>query len=140
MSSFDTNNSSRQSNVRGSTRDLVGISYPFRKEDGEFPKKERNIDLVSNDLTTLFKQAMRSRVMRPLLGTMADRLVFEPIDQLLLTRLLREVARTINVNDPRIVIDSVTFSTKETAVDCSVVYFVNGVRQESVVSLPRTGL
>lgn len=140
MASDETNNSSRQSNVRGSNRDLIGLSYPFRKEGGEFPKMDRNIDAVSNNLLLQFRQPMRSRVMRPLIGTLADKMVFENIGELLRARLVREIGRTINVNDPRIEIIDISIEEKDTVVDSLVLYSVNGVRQEANVSIPKTGL
>lgn len=117
---------------------LVGLSFPFRKEAGEFPKKDYDQEVVRSNIIALFKLPIRSRIMRPELGTTAYSLVFEPITPLLVSRLQRSVRATIERGEPRALIQSVTISTNNTTVVCDIVYRVLGILDKVSVSLYRT--
>jgi phage baseplate assembly protein W len=117
---------------------LVGLSFPFRKEAGEFPKRDYNQEAIRSNIIALFKLPIRSRVMRPELGTTAYRLVFEPITPLLLARLQRSVRATIERGEPRASIQSVSITSRDTTVTCDIVYRVSGILDNVKVSLART--
>jgi len=124
----------RASDQRASQRRLVGISFPFRKENGEFPARVRDADCVQNDLLTLFNTVFRNRVMRPLLGHSANNLVFDSIDGTLVARLQRIIRQTIVNNENRIKIISITMSRSGTKITPKCTYVVQGIRE--TVELP----
>lgn len=117
----------RPSNQTGTTKPTVGISFPFRKEGGEFPVRVRDVACVENDLLTLFKTPQRSRIMRPKAGHNMDQLVFDSTGSLLNARLQRGVRQVIKNNDPRIAVQSITLETEGTAVTATVNHTVQGV-------------
>lgn len=117
----------RPSNQKASKRQLVGISFPFRKENGEFPARDRDADCVQNDLFTLFKTVARSRVMRPLVGHTANDVVFESKGGVLNARLQRIIRQTILNNEPRVDILQIRVSENDTTVASGVQYLIKGV-------------
>lgn len=117
----------RPSNQKASKKELVGISFPFRKENGEFPARDRDAECVKNDLFTLFKTVARSRVMRPLLGHTANDVVFESKGGVLSARLQRIVRQTILNNEPRVDVRRVGISENGTTVITGVQYIIKGV-------------
>lgn len=124
----------RPSNQRASTKSTVGISFPFRKEDGEFPKREYDADCVQNDVIALFSQSKRSRIMRPNVGHTAQLVVFESQSALLNARLQRNIRQTIVNNEPRIKVSKIAITTDDTEVTPEVDYVIQGVRDS--VTLP----
>lgn len=137
MASSETNNSNRPSNVRGSNRDLVGIAFPFQRGNGEFPMRVRNVACVSNDLLLLFKTPLRSRVMRPLVGTKVWTLVFEGTGPLLQARINRAVLMPIARQEPRVKARAISISEKDTLVDTTIYYTVQGVKQDLDLEIPK---
>ena|GEM_PF-4282959 len=119
----------RPSSTAESQRDLVGISFPFRKENGEFPARVRNADCVQNNIFTLFKTPKRSRIMRPLMGTNAYDLVFESQGSLLKTRLDRGIRQTIKNGEPRANPLSIRITDTDSETTAEVLYEVQGVRE-----------
>lgn len=113
---------------KGEARRLKGISFPFRKADGQFPKVEVDKDAVKNDLTALFQTSVRTRVMRPLVGSNAHTLVFESIGPLLSARLERSIRQTIFLNEPRVTVLSVEIADVGTEVVALVTYDIQGIR------------
>lgn len=118
----------KASNQRASTQSVIGISFPFRKEDGEFPKRETDIACVKNDLLTLFKTPVRSRIMRPRMGHTAHQAVFESQGALLNARLQRVIRQTIANNEPRVQVLRIPVETSGTEVTPTIDYVVQGVR------------
>lgn len=117
---------------------MVGISFPFRKEGGEFPVRVRDVDCVANDLVTLFKTPQRSRIMRPQVGHNTARLVFDSTGSLLNARLQRGVRQTIKNNDPRVVVQQITLDSEGTEVTPTIDYTVQGVPGSTVLAPIKT--
>jgi len=120
---------SRSSNQRSTDKSTVGIAFPFRKEDGEFPKRVRDIDCVRDDLITLFKTPIRSRIMRPKVGHVAHQAVFESQGSLLNARLQRIIRQTAKNNEPRVRVLSILVNQDKTEVTPTVNYITQGVRE-----------
>lgn len=116
-------------------RNLVGIDYPFRKEDGEFPRKALNAEAVKSDLLTLMRTPLRSRVMRANFGTIVDRLVFDPIDPLLTARLERSIRQAITLHEPRVTVRALEIETSGTAVTVTVRYEIQGFEDSLTIGL-----
>jgi phage baseplate assembly protein W len=116
-------------------QNLVGIDYPFRKEDGEFPKKALNAEAVKSDLLTLMRTPLRSRVMRANFGTIVDRLILDPIDALLVARLERSIRQAIALHEPRVRVQSVEIGSENTTVTVTVRYEIQGFNDEISLGL-----
>lgn len=129
----------KPSNQTGSTKSVVGISFPFRKEGGEFPVRVRDVACVKDDLLTLFKTTQRSRIMRPKVGHNAESLVFDSTGSLLNARLQRLIRQTVKNNEPRVVVQQITLDTSDTEVTPTVNYTVQGVPGSAELdSIPTT--
>ena len=115
---------------------LIGLSFPFRKEAGEFPKRDYDQDAVRSNVIALFNLPMRSRVMRPELGTTVYNMVFDSTGPLLEARLQRGIRSTIERGEPRAQVQSVTIATQDTTVTCDIVYAVAGILDSVTVALP----
>jgi phage baseplate assembly protein W len=116
---------------------LAGISFPFRKEAGQFPKKDLDQEAVRSNVIALFNLPLRSRIMRPNLGTTAYNLVFEPITPLLVTRLERSIRATLERGEPRASVVSVTISQNNTQLLADIVYVVTGIKNTVQVALDK---
>lgn len=119
---------SQGSTQKGQRIRLVGISFPFRKEDGKFPAVQYDVDIVQNDLITLFKTPIRTRVMRPTFGTTAYELVFESVGPLLEARMQRSIRQTISMWEPRVRVLSIEISDQGTEMVALVQYEVYGIQ------------
>ena len=115
---------------------VVGISFPFRKESGQFPKKDYDQEAVRSNIIALFNMPLRSRVMRPELGTTVYNLVFEPITSLLIARLDRSIRATIERGEPRANVLNITITQDNTKLIADIVYEVNGLSDNVQISLP----
>ena len=122
---------------KGETRKLVGISFPFRKDKGQFPKVEIDTDAVKNDLFALFNTPIRSRVMRPLVGTTAYALVFESMGPLLIARLERSIRQTIFLNEPRVNVLGIETAENNTEIVALVVYEIQGIQDFIELKFPK---
>ena len=114
---------------------LIGISWPFRKQDGEFPARDTDAEAVRSNLLALFNCDLRSRVMRPDLGTDATLYVFESIDPLLIARLQRSIRQTIATGEPRATVSNIEFSQEGTKLVALITYVVNGIEESIVVDV-----
>lgn len=89
---------------------FTGFKYPFGKaEDGNFLNKNSDVDLIKSNLRQLLLTHRGERVMLPLFGTNLKRYLMEPMDQLLFSRIRKEISESIeryasNVNLLKIVI------------------------------------
>lgn len=115
---------------------LIGLSFPFRKESGQFPKKDFDQDAVRSNIIALFKIPLRARIMRPELGTTVYNLVFEPITSLLIARLERSIRATISRGEPRATVISITITQDNTKLIADILYQVNGLNDNVQVALP----
>lgn len=104
----------------------IGISYPFRRADGHFPKMEKGEECVKSDLMTLFQTPVRSRVMRPTLGSDANRYVFEPNVDILKPTIERSIKQTIVANEPRVKVLKYEFTQEDTTFTADILYEVLG--------------
>lgn len=119
---------SQGSTQKGQRIRLVGISFPFRKEDGKFPAVQYDADIVQNDLITLFRTPIRTRVMRPTFGSNAHELVFESIGPLLEARMQRSIRQTIALWEPRVRVLSIEIADQGTMVAALVGYEIQGIQ------------
>lgn len=119
---------SQGSTQKGQRIRLVGISFPFRKENGQFPAVAYDVDAVQNDLITLFKTPIRTRVMRPTFGSNGHELVFESIGPLLEARMQRSIRQTIALWEPRVRVLSIEISDQGTMIAALVQYEVQGIQ------------
>ena len=115
---------------------VIGLSFPFRKESGQFPKKDFDQEAVRSNIIALFKLPLRLRIMRPELGTTVYRLVFEPITPLMTTRLENSIRATISRGEPRANVSNVTITQDNTKLIADIVYEVNGLSDNVQISLP----
>lgn len=115
---------------------VIGISFPFRKESGQFPKKDYDQEAVRSNIIALFNMPLRLRVMRPELGTTVYNLVFEPITSLLIARLDRSIRATIERGEPRATVLDITITQDGTKLIADIVYQVNGLNDNVQISLP----
>lgn len=127
----------RPSNKTASSKDVIGISFPFRKENGEFPKRAINIDAVKSDLISLFETPIRSRVMRPTFGSNKEILVFESTGPLLRARIERNIRQTIINNEPRVEVVAVNVEEEKTQVIATILYVVQGVPDTVTLTIDR---
>lgn len=127
----------RPSNKDSSNKDVIGISFPFRKEGGEFPKRAVNIEAVRSDLISLFETPLRSRIMKPTFGSNKEQLVFESTGPLLRARLERNIRQTIFVNEPRVSVVDVAIEETNTLVTATILYIVQGVSDTIEISIER---
>lgn len=124
-------------NKKAGERDLIGLSFPFRKADGEFPKRDRNRDVVRSDLIMLFNTPIRSRVMKPTHGSNKEQLVFESTGPLLRARLQRNIRQTIFLNEPRVNVLAIGIEEKKTEVRALILYEIQGVKDNITVTIDR---
>jgi len=118
---------------------VIGISYPFRKENGQFPAMEENVDAVKSDLLGLFRTPMRSRVMRPTYGTIVDSLVFENTGPILEARIERSVKQAISIHEPRVKVNAFEIDTQRNLVVVDVQYSVQGISDNVQIELESAG-
>jgi phage baseplate assembly protein W len=116
---------------------LKGISFPFRKADGQFPVMDSDAMAVRSNIMALFNVPMRGRIMRPEIGTTVGSLLFDPIDELFLLRMESAVRSTIARGEPRASVISVNITVKSTTVTVDIVYAVNGIKDDVSVALER---
>lgn len=117
----------------------IGISYPFRRDSGQFPKMDKGAECVKSDLMTLFRTPIRSRVMRPTLGSDAERYVFEPNNDFLQILLERSIKSTIVFNEPRVDIIKYTFSQSGTMIVTDILYSVQGQYDSLTMQFDKNG-
>lgn len=115
----------------------IGISYPFRREDGQFPKMEEGEECVKSDLMMLFQTPLRSRIMRPTVGSDADLYVFEPNTELLRPILERSIKQTIVANEPRVKVLKFTFEQENTTITTDILYQVLGQTDQLTMQYDR---
>jgi len=116
---------------------LRGISFPFRKDLGQFPVMDEGPEAVRSNIIALFNIPLRSRVMRPELGTTVSRLLFEPIDGLFFLRMETAVRATIERGEPRASVISINIQVQSTTVIVDIIYAVNGVKDSATVTMER---
>jgi phage baseplate assembly protein W len=114
---------------------LVGISFPYRKENNQFPVVDIDVDAIKSDLILLFSTPIRSRVMRPTFGTNIHSLIFEGIDDLLLTRMSRSIIQTILNWAPNVEILDLNVETEGTTVTFEIDYEVKGLRDSLKIDI-----
>lgn len=114
---------------------LKGISYPFRKENGQFPAMDENVDVVKSDLFGLFRTPIRSRINRPTYGTIVDSLVFEGTGAILNARIERSVKQAISIHERRVIVNSFEISTQGTFILTDIQYSVQGVSDSIQIEL-----
>lgn len=129
----------RPSNQTASSKSVVGISFPFRKEDGEFPKRDYDRDCVQNDVFTLFQTPARSRIHRPKVGHNAFPAVFESQSGILNARLQRTIRQTIKNNEPRVIVLKITTVNSGTEVTPTVEYMTQGIKDKVELNGIQTG-
>ena len=117
---------------------LIGISFPFRKENGEFPKTDKEIAAVQSNIRALFNLPIRSRVMRPQIGTNVYQFAFENITDFMLTKLYRAIKTTIDLGEPRASVQDIQFTVDKTLVIADISYSVNGVLDELTLEIPKS--
>ena len=105
---------------------LKGISFPFRKEDGQFPKIDLEKDAVKSNIIALFNLPKGLRVHRPALGNIFDILLFESQSPLLNARIQRAVRDTIATGEPRATVENVSIEYSNTLITVTIVYSVRG--------------
>jgi phage baseplate assembly protein W len=91
----------------------IGISFPFRIEDGELPAASDAEESVADSIKSILNTRVGERVMRPDFGSKVWDIVFENIDALSLARVKDEVRRALTLNEPRIRVLSVSASPAE---------------------------
>jgi phage baseplate assembly protein W len=114
---------------------LRGIAFPFAKEKGQFPKMLEGEELISNNVVNLFKVPVRSRIMRPEVGSDVQSMIFDPIGAIFEARLIRSVFRSVQENEPRANVANVEVSTNNTMVTALVTYEVNGILKQQSLSV-----
>jgi phage baseplate assembly protein W len=124
----------RPSNIKSSDKKLRGLFFPFQKNKGLFPYAETDAEQIKNVLIFLFKTPIQSRVMRPTVGSDADRYVFEMQGDLLYTVLERSIRQTVLNSGINVIVNYVEFSTDETQVIADVYYTVFGVKDKLTLS------
>lgn len=116
---------------------IIGISFPFRKEDGQFPKLDTNQDVVQSNVLALFNCSLRERVMRPTVGANVGALVFESTGRLLEVRIQRAIINAVLQNEPRANIINITMATLNTLVTVDILYDVLGLQNTLSLSLKK---
>lgn len=115
---------------------LIGLSFPFRKESGEFPVRDYDQEVVRSNVIALFNLPLGSRVMRPELGTTVYDMVFDSTGALMEARLQRSIRSTLERGEPRAQVESISITTDNTKVICDIVYSVTGIIDQVTVELP----
>jgi len=113
---------------------IRGIAFPFRKENGEFPKMVEDEEAVGNNVIALFNLPVRRRVMRPNVGTNLQSMVFEPTGPVFISMMERSVRRTLAEGEPRAKVLFIDTQLNGTTVTSQVTYEVSGIRKTTVVS------
>lgn len=114
---------------------LKGISFPFRKADGQFPKIDEDADAVRSNILALFNLPQGGRVMRPTLGTTVHSLVFESQGDVLTARLRRAIWNTVAEGEPRAKILNIDIRYEGSLVTAEILYEVTGVQQVVQVAI-----
>ena len=117
---------------------IVGISFPFRKEDGEFPKTDINADVVKSNVLSIFAIELGERVMRPEVGANIRGLIFESFGPLLEARLKRAIRTAIANNEPRARVLSIDITQEDTVVNVDILYSALGFQDTVSIALPST--
>lgn len=128
---------SRPSNQKASSKSVVGLAFPFRRENGELPLRLKDTDLVKSDLLALFQTPIRTRIMRPTVGHTVDFLLFESQGDLFKARMNRAIRQAIYMNEPRVRVISVSIEEDNTLVNVLIVYETQGVKDSVDVSFER---
>jgi uncharacterized protein len=114
---------------------LVGISFPFRKENNQFPVVDIDVDAIKSDLILLFNTPIRSRVMRPDFGTNLHSLLFESTDALFIVRIKRSIQQTILNGAPNVDVLDLSVVIQGTTVVVNILYEVKGVRDSLTMKI-----
>jgi phage baseplate assembly protein W len=115
---------------------LIGIDFPFRKANGQFPVMATDKDVVRANIIALANLDLGVRVMRPTLGFAGRRVVFDPIDALLESRLNRYI-RNLFAQEPRATLQTVTITNSKTTIKAVIVYSVNNIQDTVTLALAK---
>jgi phage baseplate assembly protein W len=106
---------------------IKGISWPFRKEGKGVPAQAVGIDVYRSALIALIKTPVRSRVMRPTLGTRILNYICEVNGPFLVDVIKREIAMSIADNLPQINIINIDVLNNDKVVEINIIYSVSGI-------------
>jgi len=115
----------------------IGIAFPFGRSSTSFPATSRGDDAIADNIRRILLTPLRSRVMRPAVGSSVMSMVFENVGPLLRARIDAEVRRAISVGEPRAFVTTVSVTEIDSEVVVDIEYEVRGRRGSTAVSFTR---
>lgn len=118
---------------------FIGISFPFRKGSTSFPQTATDVDLIKQSLVQLILVAKGERVMRPDVGSLAYRYVFEDNNDVLAELFRSEVTGVISKYEPRVALQNVEVTTNDTTITIKILYIIrtNGQQDSLTLTIPK---
>jgi phage baseplate assembly protein W len=116
---------------------FLGIAFPFAQGPQSFPAQVSDDDLIQQALIQLIGTPRGQRVMRPAYGTDAWKFVFENNNATLAAMIRTEVARSIAVNERRVVLYNVDVSQDDDGnTICTIQYIIPATSQKKSLTVP----
>lgn len=100
---------------------------------------DNDADVVRSNVMALFNLPLRSRVMRPKIGTLVHMYAFENFNGLTQVMLEREIRATFSRGEPRAAVRQVKVSQSGTKIIADIIWSVNGIEEQLKVLLSETG-
>lgn len=121
-------------------RIISGISWPFRIADSGLPAPAQGVEVIRSALIVLLRTPLRSRVMRPNLGTDLQRAIFENQGPFLTSVIEGQIVSAVANFLPQVRIIQVTSKEIGSTLAVNIEYSVQNVRDETgFISISETG-
>ena len=91
--------------------EILGLPYPIQKDPRGFLHTQRGVTQVKSDILVLLLTNPGERIMLPEFGTPLRSLMFEPNDGQIEEQAREMIINSINLWEPRIVVDAIEVSS-----------------------------
>lgn len=106
---------------------LAGVFYPYTKYGNGIPAQAVGIDVYNSALRCLLRTFQRSRVMRPALGNIINRLVFENTGPFLQSRISQTIVESVAQEIPDMTINFINIDETDNMVSVWIGYSIQNV-------------
>lgn len=117
-----------------------GLSFPFRRGPRGFPQPVEDEDLLWESIQQLILTGQGERVMRPDVGSLVMRLIFEANNELLAELLVADISQTLGRYEPRVLLTDIvpTRDEEEGSVTLDITYVdrANGREMMRALNFP----
>jgi phage baseplate assembly protein W len=117
-----------------------GLSFPFRRSNGQFPAIKTDDDLISDSIRQLMSTGKGERIFHKDIGIQALKYVFENNNAITSDSLRFEVINILTRYEPRIIPQDVQVIREDSKITLLIRYIVRATRRTSqtVIGMPIT--